>query len=151
MECDSTNHIFHMVFHQDIASSIEDLREKHSGTLEDYSRRLQDYSKINWSTFQPQDDSSILEDFQLVELGDAQGLLTKAVKTTRRHPARLQSTHGLVVWTSQGPRPRQVPGPTTAWAPRTTLLRLHSARRVWSTRLPKGEYSVRKLGMSGSM
>jgi hypothetical protein len=47
--------------------------------LRDYLRRLQDYSKISWSTFQPRDDSSILDDFWLVELGDAQGLLAKAV------------------------------------------------------------------------
>jgi hypothetical protein len=55
--------------HQDNTSTIEDLREKHSGTHEDYSRRLQDYSKISWSTFKSQDDSSTLEDFWLVELG----------------------------------------------------------------------------------
>ena len=99
--------------HQDNTSTIEDLREKHSGTLGNYSRRLQDYSKISWSTFQPRDDSSILEDFRLVELGDAQGLLAKAIKTTRRHPARLQSTRGLVVRTSLGPLLRWVLGPTT--------------------------------------
>jgi hypothetical protein len=75
-----------MVFHQDNTSTIEDLLEKHSGTLRDYSRRLEDYSKISWSNFQPRDDSSILEDFRLVELRDAQGLLAKAIKTTRRHP-----------------------------------------------------------------
>jgi hypothetical protein len=56
-------------FHQDNTSTIEDLREKHSETLGNNSRRLQDYSKISWSTFQPRDDSSILEDFRLVELG----------------------------------------------------------------------------------
>jgi hypothetical protein len=28
-----------------------------------------------------------------------------------------------VVWTSLGPLPRWVPGPTTRWAPRTTDLR----------------------------
>jgi hypothetical protein len=50
------------------------------------------------------------------------GLLVKAVKTTRSYPARLQSTRGLVVWTSLGPLPRWVPGPTTWWAPGTTRL-----------------------------
>jgi hypothetical protein len=49
----------------------EDLQEQNSKTLGDYSRRLQDYSRISWSTFQPRDASSILEDFQLVVLGDA--------------------------------------------------------------------------------
>jgi hypothetical protein len=33
-------------------------------------RRLQDYSNISWSTFQPRDASNILEDFWLVVLGD---------------------------------------------------------------------------------
>jgi hypothetical protein len=56
---------------QDNASTIEDLQEKNSRTLGNYSRRLQDYSWISWSTFQPQDGSSILEDFWLVVLGDA--------------------------------------------------------------------------------
>jgi hypothetical protein len=56
---------------QDKASIIEDLREENSRTLGNYSRRLQDYSKISWSTFQPRDASSTLEDFWLVILGDA--------------------------------------------------------------------------------
>jgi hypothetical protein len=43
-----------------------------------------------------------------VKLGDAQGLIAKAFKTTRRHLARLQSTRRLVVRTSQGPLPRRV-------------------------------------------
>jgi hypothetical protein len=47
---------------QDKASTIEDLQEKNSRTLGNYSRRLQDYSRINWSTFQPRDASSIVED-----------------------------------------------------------------------------------------
>jgi hypothetical protein len=50
---------------------VEDFQEQNSRTLVDHSRRLQDYSKINWSTFQPRDASSILEDFRLVVLGDA--------------------------------------------------------------------------------
>jgi hypothetical protein len=56
---------------QDNASIIEDLQEKNSRTLGNYSRRLQDYSRISWSTFQPRDASSTLEDFRLVVLGDA--------------------------------------------------------------------------------
>jgi hypothetical protein len=31
----------------------------------------------------------------------------------------------FVVWTSLGPLPRWVPGPTTRWAPETTRLALH--------------------------
>jgi hypothetical protein len=57
---------------QDNVSTIEDLQEENSGTLGNYSRRLQDYSMIIWSTFQPRDASSILEDFWLVVLGDAE-------------------------------------------------------------------------------
>jgi hypothetical protein len=91
---------------QDKASIIEDLQEENSRTLGNYSRRLQDYSRISWSTFQPWDASSTLEDFWLVVRGDAWGLLVKTVKTTRKYPARLQSTWGLVVWTSLGPLPR---------------------------------------------
>jgi hypothetical protein len=60
-----------MVFHQDNTSTIEDVQEEHSGMLVDYPRRLQDYSKIIYSTFQPRNDSSILEDFWLVEFRDA--------------------------------------------------------------------------------
>jgi hypothetical protein len=56
---------------QDKVSIIEDLQGKNSRTLGNYSRRLQDYSRISWSTFQPQDASSTLEDFWLVVLGDA--------------------------------------------------------------------------------
>jgi hypothetical protein len=53
------------------ASIIEDLQEENSGMPGNYSRRLQDYSRISWSTFQPQDTSSTLEDFWHVVLGDA--------------------------------------------------------------------------------
>jgi hypothetical protein len=56
---------------QDKASTIEDLQEKNSRTLGNYSRRLQDYSRISWSTFHPRDASSTLEDFWLVVLRDA--------------------------------------------------------------------------------
>jgi hypothetical protein len=56
---------------QDKASTIEDLQEKNLRTLGNYSRRLQDYSRISWSTFHPRDASSILEDFWLVVLRDA--------------------------------------------------------------------------------
>jgi hypothetical protein len=59
-----------MVLLQDDASTIEDLQEENSGTLGNYSGRLQDYSRISWSTLQPWDASSILEDFWLVVLGD---------------------------------------------------------------------------------
>jgi hypothetical protein len=56
---------------QEKASTIEDFQEKNSRTLGNYSRRIQDYSRISWSTFQPRDASSALEDFWLVVLRDA--------------------------------------------------------------------------------
>jgi hypothetical protein len=58
-------------FYKTKASVIEDLQEENSRTLGNYSRRLQDYSRISCSTFQPRDASSTLEDFWLVVLGDA--------------------------------------------------------------------------------
>jgi hypothetical protein len=56
---------------QDNASIIEDLQEENSRTLGNYLRRLHDYSRISWSTFQPWDASITLEDFWLVVLQDA--------------------------------------------------------------------------------
>jgi hypothetical protein len=86
MECDFAIELPYKLRLQDNASIVEDLQEQNSRTLGDYSRRLQDYSRISWSTFQPRDASSILEDFRLVVLGDAWGLLVKAIKTTRNYP-----------------------------------------------------------------
>jgi hypothetical protein len=71
MECDFAIALPYKSRLQDNASIIEDLQEENSRTLGKYSRRLQDYSRISWSTFQPRDASSILEDFWLVVLGDA--------------------------------------------------------------------------------
>jgi hypothetical protein len=109
MECDSSNRIFHMVSSSRQNEYYEDLQEKNSRTLGNYSSRLQDYSRISWSTFQPRDASSTLEDFWLVVLGDACELLIKAIKTTRNYPARLESTRGLV----------DLPGPTASVGTRT--------------------------------
>jgi hypothetical protein len=63
MECDFAIALPYKFQLQDNTIIIEDLQEQNSRTLGDYSRRLQDYSKISWSTFQPRDASSILEDF----------------------------------------------------------------------------------------
>jgi hypothetical protein len=71
MECDFAIALPYKLRFQDNASIVEDLQEQNLRTLGDYSRRLQDYSRISWSTFQPRDASSILEDFRLVVLGDA--------------------------------------------------------------------------------
>jgi hypothetical protein len=71
MECDFAIALPYKFRLQDNASIVEDLQEQNSRTLGDYSRRLQDYLKISWSTFQPRDASSILEDFRLAVLGDA--------------------------------------------------------------------------------
>jgi hypothetical protein len=69
MECDFATALPYRFRLQDNMGIIEDLQEN-SRTLGNYSRRLQDYSRISWSTFQPRDASSILEDFWLVVLGD---------------------------------------------------------------------------------
>jgi hypothetical protein len=71
MECDFAIALPYKLWLQDNTGIVEDLQEQNSRMLGDYSRRLQDYSKISWSTFQPRDASSILEDFRLVVLGDA--------------------------------------------------------------------------------
>jgi hypothetical protein len=70
IECDFAIALPYKFRLQDNASIVEDLQEQNSRTLGNYSRRLQDYSRISWSTFQPRDASSILEDFELVVLGD---------------------------------------------------------------------------------
>jgi hypothetical protein len=71
MECDFAIALPYQFRLQDNAGIIEDLQEENSRTLGNYSRRLQDYSRISWSTFQPRDASSVLEDFWLVVLRDA--------------------------------------------------------------------------------
>jgi hypothetical protein len=71
MECDFAITLPYKLWLQDNTGIVEDLQEQNLRTLGDYSRRLQDYSKISWSTFQPRDASSILEDFRLVVLRDA--------------------------------------------------------------------------------
>jgi hypothetical protein len=71
MKCDFAVALPYKLRLQDNTGIVEDLQEQNSKTLGDYLRRLQDYSKISWSTFQPRDPSSILEDFRLVLLGDA--------------------------------------------------------------------------------
>jgi hypothetical protein len=51
MECDFEIALPYRFRLQDNTSIIEDLREENSRTLGNYSRRLQDYSRISWSTF----------------------------------------------------------------------------------------------------
>jgi hypothetical protein len=70
-ECDFAIALPYKLRLQDNTSIVEDLQGQNSRTLGDYSRRLQDYSRISWSTFQPRDASSILEGFRLVVLRDA--------------------------------------------------------------------------------
>jgi hypothetical protein len=55
MECDFAIALPYKFRLQDNTSIIEDLQEQNSRTLGDFSRRLQDYSKISLSTFQPRD------------------------------------------------------------------------------------------------
>jgi hypothetical protein len=63
MECDFAITLPYQIRLQDNTGIVEHLREKNSRTLGNYSRRLQDYSEISWSTFQPRDASNILEVF----------------------------------------------------------------------------------------
>jgi hypothetical protein len=70
MECDFATALPYKLRLQDNTSIVEGLQGQNSRMLGDYSRRLQDYSRISWSTFQPRDASNILEDFRLVVLGD---------------------------------------------------------------------------------
>jgi hypothetical protein len=71
MECDFAIALPFKFWLEDNTSIVEELQEGNSRTLGNYSRRLQDYSRISWSTFQPRDASSIFEDFRLVVLRDA--------------------------------------------------------------------------------
>jgi hypothetical protein len=71
MKCDFAIALPYQLRLQGNTGIVEDLREQNSGTLGNYSRRLHDYSKISWSTFQPRDASSTLEEFRLVVLEDA--------------------------------------------------------------------------------
>jgi hypothetical protein len=71
MECNFAIALPYTFRLHDNTGIVEDFQEQNSRTLVDYSRRLQDYSKISWSTFQPRDASSILENFRFVVLGDA--------------------------------------------------------------------------------
>jgi hypothetical protein len=70
MECDFAIALPYTFRLQDNTGIVEDLREQNSRTLGNYSKRLQDYLEISWSTFQPRDASNILEDFRLAVLGD---------------------------------------------------------------------------------
>jgi hypothetical protein len=54
--------------------------------------------------------------------GDRRGGRELAGGEVQRRPAAVAAA---VVWTSLGPLPRWVPGPTTRWAPETTRLALH--------------------------
>jgi hypothetical protein len=51
MECDFAIALPYTFRLQDNTGIVEDIQEQNSRTLVDYSRRLQDYSKISWSTF----------------------------------------------------------------------------------------------------
>jgi hypothetical protein len=51
MECDFAIALPYTLRLQDNTGIVEDLQERNSKTLGDYSRRLQDYSEISWSTY----------------------------------------------------------------------------------------------------
>jgi hypothetical protein len=110
---------------QDNASIIEDLQEKNSRTVGNYSRRLRDYSRISWSTFQPRDASSTLEDFLACSTRGRLRTTRQGHQDYSKLSYSTTKSRGLVVWISLGPLPRRVPGPTTRWAPGTTRLVPH--------------------------
>jgi hypothetical protein len=63
MECDfAIAHPYKLLL-QNNTGIVEDFQGQNSRMLGDYSRRLQDYSRISWSTFHPRGASNILEDF----------------------------------------------------------------------------------------
>jgi hypothetical protein len=80
MECDFAIALPYKLWLQHNTSIVEDFQEQNSRTLGDYSRRLQDYSNISWSTFQRRDASSILEDFQLIVLGTFEDYSSRSSK-----------------------------------------------------------------------
>jgi hypothetical protein len=51
MQCDFAITLPYKLRLQDNTSIVEDLQEQNSRTLGDYSRKLQDYSRISWSNF----------------------------------------------------------------------------------------------------
>jgi hypothetical protein len=63
MECDFAIALPYQFRLQDNMGIVEDLQERHSKTLGTYSRRLQDCSDVSWSTFQPRDALTTLDDF----------------------------------------------------------------------------------------
>jgi hypothetical protein len=129
--------------HQDNTSTIEDLQEKHSETLRDYSRRLQDYSKISWSTFHPRDDSKY--SWELSACG-TQG----RSRTTRQGHQNYSKTSCSTTMYSRACR-MDIPRPTTQVGTRTDYsvgpwnYSTWAARHLlaWSARITEGWYSVR--------
>jgi hypothetical protein len=65
MECDFAIALPYKFWLQDNTCIVKDLQEGNSRMLGNYSRKLQDYSRISWSTFKPRDASSILRTFGL--------------------------------------------------------------------------------------
>jgi hypothetical protein len=151
MECDSPNHIFHMVPLSRWREYYWRLQEENSRTLGDYSRRLQDYSLISWSTFQPRDASSILEGFLACS---ARGRLG-----TTRQDHQDYSKLSCSTTKYSGARRMDILGPTTPVRTRTdysvgpwdysTCATRHLM--AWSARSTVEEYSDRKLRMSWTM
>jgi hypothetical protein len=104
MECDFAIALPYKFRLQDNTSIVEDLQERNSRTLGNYSRRLQDYLRISWSTLQPRDALSILEDFRLVVLETIQLDYSKQSFSTTKY---------------SGACHMDLPGPTTSVGTRT--------------------------------
>jgi hypothetical protein len=71
MECDFAIALPYLFQLQDNSGIVEDLQGQHSRTLGTTREDFKIAQTFSWSTFQPRDASTTLEDFRLVVLGDA--------------------------------------------------------------------------------
>jgi hypothetical protein len=70
IECDFAMVLTYVFLQGRVSTSRQDeyywrLLERNSGTLGNYSWKLQDYSETSWSTFQPRGGSSTIREFSL--------------------------------------------------------------------------------------
>jgi hypothetical protein len=71
MECDFAIALPYLFWLQDNSGIVEDLQGQHSRMLGTTREDFKIAQTFSWSTFQPRDASTTLEDFRLVVLGDA--------------------------------------------------------------------------------
>jgi hypothetical protein len=134
---------------QNDTSIIENLQEENSRTLGNYSRRLQDYSRISWSTFQPRDASSIHEDFLACR---ARGRL-RTTRQGHQHYSILLDYKVLGACRMDLPRPTTSVGTRTDYSVGPWDYSACATRHLlaWSARTMEEKYSDRKLCVSCTM